>query len=56
MPALVSLCMIVKDEDENVAYLMRYVALDDGGPGRTNAVVRFRDRQFDLGSLPTNSR
>jgi hypothetical protein len=24
--------------DENVAYLMRYVALDDGAPGRTSAV------------------
>jgi Glycosyl transferase family 2/Tetratricopeptide repeat len=24
--------------DENVAYLMRYVALNDGGPGRTSAV------------------
>jgi hypothetical protein len=28
--------------DENVAYLMRYVALDDGAPGRTSAVDHAR--------------
>jgi hypothetical protein len=28
--------------DENAAYLMRYVALDDGGPGRTSAVDHAR--------------
>src|SRR6516165_3214885 len=27
---------------ENAAYLMRYVALDDGGPGRTSAVDHAR--------------